>query len=110
MIDLQALIELVSSSAVTSEDGEHLVQMDYSKFIRSDGALRSAQQASAMLGTGEWGSSVPTCGVGDCIHPDYMEEAGITLVAQRSQAVSLADLYRKAKGRGLLTPQTSYGG
>ena len=43
MIDLQALIELVSSSAVTSEDGEHLVQMDYSKFIRSDGALRSAQ-------------------------------------------------------------------
>jgi hypothetical protein len=38
-----------------------------------------------------------------------MEAVELVMVAQAS-AVSLADLYRKAKGRGLVTAQTSYGG
>jgi hypothetical protein len=110
MIDLDELIELVSDTTATSEDGDHLVQMYYTKFIRSDGALRSAQQASGYLATGEWGSATPTCGAPECIHPDHMEAADLAMVANHTTAVNLADLYRKAKGRGLLTPQTSYGG
>jgi hypothetical protein len=111
MVDLDALIELVSTSTATSEDGSHLVQMDYTKFIRSDGALRSAQQASGYLATGEWGSVTPSCQVEDCIQPDHMEAADLAMVADHAtRAVSLADLYRKAKGRGLLTARTSYGG
>ena len=109
MIDLDALIELVSSTTATSESGDHLVQMDYSKFIRSEGSLRSAQQASGYLATGEWGSVVPTCGVQDCIQPDHMEATDMVMVAQANVA-SLADLYRKAKSRGLITPQTAYAG
>ncbi|MGV0949445.1 MAG: hypothetical protein ACOYB3_02145 [Azonexus sp.] len=110
MFDLESLIELVSTSTATSEDGNHLVQMDYSKFIRSEGSLRSAQQASGYLATGEWGTAIPTCGEQECIHPDHMEEAGLALVAQHTQAVSLADLYRKAKSRGLVTARTEYAG
>lgn len=109
MIDLDALIELVSGSTATSESGDHLVQTDHSKFIRLDGSLRSAQQASGYLATGEWSSVVPTCGVEDCIHPEHMEAADMVMVAQANVA-SLADLYRKAKSRGLITPQTAYAG
>ena len=109
MSDIDALIELVSTSTATSEEGEHLVQTDYSKFIRLEGSLRSAQQASGYLATGEWGSVVPTCGYGECIHPDHMEAADLVMVAQ-ANVVSLADLYRKAKNRGLITAQTSYAG
>jgi hypothetical protein len=112
VIDVDELIELVSSETATSEDGEHLVVRSfYSKFIRMDGALRSAQQASGFMATGEWGTASPACGVDDCIRPDHMEAADLALVHQHSaRAVSLADLYRKAKGRGLLTARTSYGG
>ena len=109
MVDIDALIELVSTSTATSEDGMHLVQMDYSKFIRSEGSLRSAQQASGYLATGEWGTAVPTCGAPECIHPEHMETAELVMVAQ-SNAVSLADLYRKAKNRGLVTARTEYAG
>jgi hypothetical protein len=109
MFDYDALIELVSTSTATSEDGEHLVQMDYSKFIRSEGSLRSAQQASGYLSTGEWGTAIPTCGAADCIHPDHMEAADLVMVAQ-ANTTTLADLYRKAKRRGLVTPQTAYAG
>ena len=109
MFDIDALIELVSTSTATSEDGDNLVQMDYSKFIRMDGQLRSIQQASGYLATGEWGTAVPTCGVADCIHPDHMEAAELVMV-QQANAVSLADLYRKAKSRGLVTARTEYAG
>ena len=109
MIDLDALIELVSSSTATSENGQHLVQTDHAHFVRMDGQLRSAHAASGYLATGEWGSVVPTCGVEDCIHPEHMEAADMVMVAQANVA-SLADLYRKAKSRGLITPQTAYAG
>jgi len=111
VIDLDALIELVADSTATSEDGDHLLVLSYyPRFIRMEGSLRSAQQASAMLGTGEWGSVVPTCGVEDCIQPDHMEQADLTLVAHQATRTKLADLYRKARSRGLVAAQTSYGG
>jgi hypothetical protein len=112
MIDEQPLIQLVADSTATSPDGEHLlVHSIYHRFIRMDGAIRSVQQAIAMLSTGEWGAVVPTCGVADCVRPDHMEAADLALVARKTTTrASLADLYRKAKGRGLLTAQTEYGG
>ena len=105
------LIELVSDGTATSEDGEHLllVHSYHPRFIRMDGQLRSIQQASGYLATGEWGSVVPTCGAPECIHPAHMEAAELVMVAQANVA-SLADLYRKAKSRGLITPQTEYAG
>ena len=69
----------------------------------------AAQQASGYLRTGEWGSVVPTCGVQDCIHPGHMEATDMVMVAQATTA-TLADLYRKAKSRGLVTARTEYAG
>ena len=109
MLDLDSLIELVAGSTATSEDGVHLVQMDQSKFIRSEGKVRSAQQASGFLSTGEWDPVAPTCGVEHCVLPTHLEEAELVMVAQAS-APTLASLYRKAKSRGLITTQFAYGG
>jgi hypothetical protein len=109
MLDLDALVELVAGSTATSEDGIHLVQMDRSKFIRSEGKLRSAHQASGYLRTGEWEPVTPTCGVEHCVLPTHLEEAELVMVAQAS-APTLASLYRKAKSRGLVTTTSGYGG
>lgn len=110
MNSLDSLIEQVSSGTATSEDGDHLVQIYYGKIIRTDDKVRSVQQASHYLHTGEWGPVVSTCGDADCCRPDHLEEQALALVAQHHQAVSLADLYRKGRSRGLLTARTEYGG
>jgi hypothetical protein len=111
MIDMGTLLEQVSESTATSEDGDHLVQMYYPQFIHSEGKIRTLQQASNYLDTGEWVSVVATCTVQECCLPSHLDEAANLLVAQHSQAVSLADLYKKGRSRGLLTAQsTGYGG
>jgi hypothetical protein len=115
-VNLDQLIEQVSNATVTSEDGDHLVHMYQSQFIHSEGVLKSVQQASGFLQMGDWESVSPTCGVVECVRPDHLdhahivkEEEDLQLVA--SHAVSLADLYRQGRKRGLLTAQsTGYGG
>ena len=103
------LIEQVSEATATSEDGDHLVQIYQSKFIHSTEGLVSAQAASHFLDEGQWSPVVSTCGIADCCRPDHLEEQANQLVA--AHAISLADLYRAGRKRGLLTAQsTGYGG
>lgn len=116
MTGLEHLIEGVAESTVTTEDGEHLVvRMDYSNLIYSEGDLKSPQQASGYLQLGEWEPVAATCGLPECCRPDHLVEAHIAkdeedLQLVAAHAVSLADLYRKGRSRGLLTVRTEYGG
>jgi hypothetical protein len=90
--------------------------MDYSNLIHSEGDLRSAQQASGYLQMGDWEPVLPTCGVVECVRPDHLDHTHIVKDEQDLQlvaahAVSLADLYKAGRKRGLLTAQsTGYGG
>jgi hypothetical protein len=116
VIGKDALIEQVSEATVTTEDGDHLVQMYQSNLIYSEGDLKSVQQASGFLQMGDWTPVAPTCGVPECCRPDHLDDAHIVkdeedLQLVASHAVSLADLYRQGRKRGLLSPQSSgYGG
>lgn len=104
------LIEQVAEATVTTEDGDHLVQMYQSNLIRSSEGLVPAQRASGFLTTGEWSPVVSTCDIAECCRPDHLEEQSLALVTQHHTAVTLADLYRKARSRGLVTARTEYGG
>lgn len=110
------LIEQVAEVTATSEDGDHLVRMYQLDLIYSEGDLKSVQQASGYLQMGDWTPVSPTCGEPECCRPDHLDDAAtvkdeedLQLVA--SHAVSLADLYRQGRKKGLLTAQsTGYGG
>jgi hypothetical protein len=113
VIDDGTITGQLAEASATSEDGEHLVQTDYSKFIYLEGVLMSCQQASAYLQLGEWTNVLTTCGEPDCLlHLTTLtaakEEEDIALVTRH--AVSLADLYRAGRSRGLLAARTEYGG
>lgn len=112
---MPTLIEQVAEATATTGDGEHLIQMDYTKFIRSEGRTTSVQQASGYLATGEWVSVGSTCGNADCCRPDHLttlvqakEANDLRLVA--THAATLADLYRRARSRGLVAARSEYGG
>ena len=110
------IISQLADWTVTSEDGDHLVQTYYPKFIHSDEDIRSFQQASGYLQMGDWEPVSPTCGVAECVRPDHLDHAHIVkeqedLQLVANQAVNLADLYRAGRKKGLLTAQsTGYGG
>lgn len=111
MSEVDELLTAVAEATTTTEDGEHLVvRMDYINLIRSSEGLVPVQRASGYLATGEWSHVVSTCGIEDCCRLDHLEEQGLALVTQHHQAVTLADLYRKARSRGLVTARTEYGG
>jgi len=107
---LDQLVIAVAEHTATTEDGEHLVVLSYyPDLIHSDGRVVSAQQASGYLQVGDWSPVLSTCGNADCCRPDHLEERANQLVA--AHAVSLADLYRAGRKRGLLTAHTAgYGG
>lgn len=113
--DAQILDQLAEVTA-TTEDGDHLVQTDYSIFILSSEGSRTAQQASAWAHEGEWSDKTYST----CIQPDCLRH--ITGDAAKAQAVkdaeleqmvhststTLADLFRAAKKKGLLAPRQEY--
>jgi len=110
------LIEQVSEVTVTTEDGDHLVQMYQADLILSERKIVSVQQASGWLQMGNWEPVSPTCGVVECVRPDHLDHAHIVkeqedLQLVATQAVSLADLYRAGRKKGLITAKTTgYGG
>jgi hypothetical protein len=109
------LIEQVSEATATSEDGDHVVVLYQSNFIRSEEGLKSVQQASGRLQLGEWEPVAATCGLPECCRPDHLVEAHLAkdeedLQLVAAHAISLADLYRKGRSRGLLTARSEYGG
>lgn len=119
-ITIEQVATQLAEATATSEDGDHLVQMDYHQFILSSEGARTCQQASAYLGEGEWAQATyVTCGVPDCVRPEHVtgsaakaqaakDAADLELVHAHTQAVTLADLYRKAKKRGLVAPARDY--
>lgn len=100
----------------TTEDGDHLVQTDYSIFILSSEGSRSAQQASAYLVEGEWSDKTySTCIQPDCLRHITGDEAKAQAVKDaeleqmvHSTSTTLADLFRAAKKKGLLAPRQEY--
>ena len=110
------LIEHLSRSTATTEDGDHLVQMYQSDLIYSEPLLTTVQQASGYLQMGDWEPVSPTCGVVECVRPDHLDHAHIVkeqedLQLVANQAVNFADIYRAGGKKGLLTAQsTGYGG
>jgi hypothetical protein len=114
---IDQLIIAVADHSVTSEDGDHLlVHSYYPDLIHSDGRVVTCQQASGYLQVLDWEPVSPTCGVVECVRPDHLDHATVVKDEQDLQlvaahAVSLADLYRAGRKRGLLTAQsTGYGG
>lgn len=106
----------LAEACATTEDGDHVVQMDYSIFILSSEGARTAQQASAYLHEGEWSDQTYST----CVQPDCLRH--ITGSAAKAQAIkdaeleqmvhhtstTLADLFRAAKKKGLLAPRQEY--
>jgi len=112
--DEPRLIEQVSETSATSEDGHHLVHLYYSDLIHSTADAGPARRAMWQLAKGEWITDLESgCEEQDCILPDHTrimnkDESDLALVQSHTQ--TLAELYRKGKSRGLLTARTDYGG
>lgn len=109
----------IAQVTATSEDGEHLIQLEQIDVILTDrqGRLATAREASAFLHVGEWGTSHPCATDPDCVlwshvsdlpakvtAPTVTEEELDTLVRKASRP-TLASLYKKARSTGLVSPQ-----
>ena len=107
--DLESIQSQLAEITATTEDGDHLVQMDHLDFIRSDGTIVTAQQASAYLSTGEWEGSHRCADLPDCVRPEHvttvadpMSETEIDQLVSRASRPTLAQLYKQARGKGLV--------
>lgn len=101
---------------VTAEDGDHLVQTDYSVFILSSEGLKTVPQASAYLAEGEWfDKTFSTCTqpgclrhiTGDPAKAHAARDAELEALVH-STSTTLADLFRAARKKGLLAPRQEY--
>jgi hypothetical protein len=112
------LFNQLAEGSATNELG-HQVWLDSEMQILTEDGPRPAQQATWYLHLGDWAPVWTTCEEPTCLVLAHLtdsqtkaeeakEEALLALVQRTS--VSLADLYRKGKKRGLLTPRTEYGG
>jgi len=112
--DDQMYDQLAEGSAF---DRGHQVWLDPEVLIITEDGARSPYEVTWHLVWDEWRPVYNTCGVPTCIRLDHLtdskaqaeavkDEELMTLV-QRS-TVSLADLYRKGKARGLLSARTEY--
>ena len=116
MDSVDTLISQLSLTTATTEDGDHLVHSYQMDLIHMGGKIVTSQQASGYLQMGDWSPVVSTCGIADCCRPDHLDHATVVKDEQDLQlvaahAVSLADLYRAGRKKGLLTAQsTGYGG
>jgi hypothetical protein len=110
------IISQLAEVVATTEDGEHVVQMDYSIFILSSEGSRTVQQASAWVQEGEWSDQTySTCAQPDCLlHITGSEEKALAAKDEEltqmvhSTSTTLADLFRAAKKKGLLAPRQEY--
>lgn len=107
--DLELIQSQLAEITATSEDGEHLVQMDQVDLIRSDGTTVTAQQASGYLEMGEWEGSHPCSTDPTCVlwtHvttvTDPMSEAELDTLVSRASRPTLAALYKNARSKGLV--------
>ena len=106
-------------------DGDHLHWLDKDNVILTEDGPRSAAEAQWFLHTGRWPAEIYVmCDEPTCIQADHLtdlvseiekykqeqqslkDEELMQLVQRNS--VSLADLYRKGKARGLLTSTPHY--
>jgi hypothetical protein len=98
-------------------DHDHQLWQDQAMRVITDDGARSAQQVMWFLLTGNWSEVFTTCGQSTCIRHDHLTDSAAQASAVRDEeelalversAVSLADLYRRGKAKGLLTARTEY--
>ncbi len=103
--------------------GDHRVWFDPQVQVITEDGARTPAQVVIYLTLHRWVDEVfNNCGVDNCItglhnslteaHADEVRDAEDMILIQQhhTQAVTLADLYRKGKSRGLLGPTSAYGG
>jgi hypothetical protein len=112
-IDRQTLISAVDARTFLVEHNSnfHRVATRPGPVIpKGDGTDVTVQQAQWYLEHGRWEEElVASCGVKLCtshLRVDGNDEADLLKLVERS-SVSLADLYRKGKARGLVLTRTS---
>lgn len=111
--------QLVDGSA-TSEDAEHLIWTNESMQILTEDGPRTGRSTAWFLEYDLWVDTLyVTCAEPSCIRighltssHDEWQQARDTrdLALVQKQAITLADLYRRGKARGLLKPGSTYGG
>lgn len=112
-VSTDEIVRQLAEGTATDEAG-CLVWLDPSVLVLTEDGPRPAQQASGYLALGEWREDLATtCGSGLCVHPGHIttasaakDAADLELVQRTS--VTLADLYRKAKNKGLLMAAREY--
>jgi hypothetical protein len=111
------VFDQVAEGSVTSLNGECLIWIDSNMRVITEKGVSTAQQAIWYLDTGEWVPTYPTCGTPDCLRVDHLTDSPAQAAAAKDEevlalvqrtSVSLASLYRKAKGRGLLSGSSGY--
>lgn len=104
----------------SASHNEHLEWLDDSMQVLTEDGPRTAQSTVWFLSTGQWVDNLfTTCGEKGCLvlshitdskaQADAAQDARDLALVQRT-AVTLADLYRRGKARGLLRPGSTYGG
>lgn len=115
-VDIKALSDALQSTVtgVTIDGRAHLVQKDVVGFLcqvnDTEAKVMTAQQVAWFLENNAWENEV-VCEFGirnsisHLVIPDK-DESDLALV--QKEAVTLADLYRKGKKRGLISARSSY--
>ena len=110
----------VAEGSASSEDGDHLIWLDDGIQILTEDGPRLPAQTLWFIDTDTWVDDLyVTCNKPGCIRRDHITDDrhkaqsiqdAEDLALVQKQAVTLADLYRRGKARGLIRPSHNYGG
>jgi hypothetical protein len=115
-VDIKALSDALQSTVtgVTIEGRSHLVQREQTDFLckisDTESKVMTAQQVAWFLENDAWEEGV-VCefGIRNSIsHLKLTDKDESDLALVQKEAVTLADLYRKGKKRGLISARSSY--
>ena len=111
MNDVDTIVRQLSEVTATSEDGDHLLLIEQVDILLTDGGVVSANTAAAYLNVAEWGGSHPCAGRQDCVLPSHVSDSvTVTPITEdevdqlviKASRPSLAQLYKNARGKGLV--------
>lgn len=117
-VTYKQLFDQLAEGSATTPNGECQLWIDPTMRVLTEDGPRSAQQATWYLHVGEWVPTLhSTCGTPGCLRMDHLtddkakaqaaaDEEILRLVQRNS--VTLADLYRKGKKKGLLLSRSPY--
>lgn len=116
--DAQVIQQVADATATT--DGDHLVVLDPTLQFSVITTTGPCSFASALhyLDTGEWVDDPETCDEPDCLRAPHAAAAAPPVVSDdelldlvhkdHASGMSLAELYRRGRARGLISPRKEY--